>query len=195
MANIPLGLCQCSCGGKTRLARKTSSARGHIKGVAVRYIAGHQRRSLLPEYAIEDHGYVTPCWIWQRSLSGGRYAQAWDGSSPQLGHILYYERKYGAVPHGHELDHLCHNRNLCPGGKLCIHRRCVNPDHMEPVTSAVNIQRGSMSKLDPAKILAIRSLILEGHTFRAVAEKFSISSSRISEIANGRSWANVPRRV
>lgn len=44
-------------------------------------------------------------------------------------HTVAYEYLMGKVPLGLELDHLCYNK------------RCVNPDHLEPVTHAENIRR------------------------------------------------------
>jgi hypothetical protein len=40
----------------------------------------------------------------------------------------------GEIPEGLELDHLCRNT------------LCVNPDHLEPVTHAENIQRGHAAR-------------------------------------------------
>jgi hypothetical protein len=48
----------------------------------------------------------------------------------------------GEIPEGMQIDHLCRVRN------------CVNPDHLEPVTSAENTRRGynhASQKMDPAK--------------------------------------------
>jgi len=41
-----------------------------------------------------------------------------------------YENLHGEVPRGLVLDHLCREP------------QCVNPDHLEPVTSAENVMRG-----------------------------------------------------
>lgn len=45
-------------------------------------------------------------------------------------HRLYYELEKGPIPLGLTLDHLCRVR--------C----CVNPEHLEPVTSVENVMRG-----------------------------------------------------
>lgn len=58
-------------------------------------------------------------------------------------HRLSYTHSNGAIPPGHTIDHLCHNRSRnCPGGKYCFHRRCFNPAHLEAVTSTENKRRG-----------------------------------------------------
>ena len=57
-------------------------------------------------------------------------------------HIASYELHVGPVPVGMVLDHTCHNPKICTLGNKCPHRRCCNPDHLEPVTAAENSRRG-----------------------------------------------------
>jgi hypothetical protein len=44
MSGVPYGYCQCGCGKKTRVASKTCTAWGYIKGQPVRFIRGHHNR-------------------------------------------------------------------------------------------------------------------------------------------------------
>lgn len=58
-----------------------------------------------------------------------------------LAHRAAHELWIGAIPDGYTVDHLCHNDDLlCVGGR-CPHRRCVEPSHLEAVTSAENNRR------------------------------------------------------
>lgn len=58
-------------------------------------------------------------------------------------HRLSYELYVGPIPEGLQIDHTCHNADeSCKGGSSCLHRRCVNPAHLEAVTQFVNIMRG-----------------------------------------------------
>jgi HNH endonuclease len=89
------------------------------------------------------------CWIWTAGLTRG-YGQfivmRGKRGYPVRAHRLAWELTRGPIPDGLDLDHLCHNRNRsCPGGDTCPHRRCVNPDHLEPVTNEENIRRGMWS--------------------------------------------------
>ena len=71
-----------------------------------------------------------PCWEWTGSLRGGGYARTTMEYRGYAGHIIMYQLFVGQIPDGLVLDHLCRVRH------------CVNPAHLEPVTSRVNIHRG-----------------------------------------------------
>ncbi len=68
------------------------------------------------------------CWPFP-SVGGEGYAMLWHNGGMVKACIVAYELRYGPVPEGLELDHLCCNR------------WCYNPDHVEPVTHAENIRR------------------------------------------------------
>ena len=64
----------------------------------------------------------TGCWEWTGSLAQKGYGVIFYGGKPEGAHRVSYEMRYGKIPVGLELDHLCRVRN------------CVNPDHLEAVT-------------------------------------------------------------
>lgn len=73
------------------------------------------------------------CWLWTACLNKAGYGKIGAGGGKtgwRLAHRVSYEMRHGPVPDGLELDHLCRVR------------RCVNPDHLEPVTQRVNLMRG-----------------------------------------------------
>lgn len=79
------------------------------------------------------------CWNWTGGLSHGYGYTSFDGRV-QGAHRVSFQLIAGRIPEGLELDHLCRNR------------RCVNPVHLEPVTSRVNLLRGEgMSAKNAAK--------------------------------------------
>lgn len=83
------------------------------------------------------------CWLWTAYIGHHGYGKLRVGGRYVRAHKWSYERFVGRVPDGLVLDHLCHGRDKsCPGGSDCLHRRCVNPTHLEPVTQKVNSQRG-----------------------------------------------------
>lgn len=89
------------------------------------------------------------CWVWIASVGSHGYGNFWvdgtkygNGQGQTLSHIWAYETLVGPFPEGLKADHLCHTFDPdCPGDR-CLHRRCVNPRHIEPVTEIENIRRG-----------------------------------------------------
>lgn len=74
------------------------------------------------------------CWIWTAGTSGDNpndpYGRFWVDGRMVYAHRFAYEQLVGAIPPGHDLDHLCRRR------------LCVNPRHLEPVTRRENLMRG-----------------------------------------------------
>lgn len=75
------------------------------------------------------------CWEWTGKKDNNGYGKMYDGGSidynkQYAAHRISWEINRGPIPTGLTIDHLCRNRG------------CVNPDHLEPVTSAVNTMRG-----------------------------------------------------
>jgi len=74
------------------------------------------------------------CWAWMGAVRvtpyGAEYGRYNFAGKNRSAHKVAYEQLVGVVPDGLHLDHTC--RVTC----------CVNPDHLEPVTNAENVQRG-----------------------------------------------------
>lgn len=69
------------------------------------------------------------CWLWTGALNNRGYGQVRRRPHLFLAHRLAYEERYGAIPDGLVLDHLCRVTN------------CVNPEHLEAVTQRENMRR------------------------------------------------------
>jgi hypothetical protein len=91
---------------------------------------------------------MSECIEWTGPIRKDGYGRVYLGQPRGMGlaHRAAYETKVGPIPKGKQLDHVCHTlaaqAGLCNGGPTCRHRRCVNPDHLEPVTQAENRRRG-----------------------------------------------------
>lgn len=90
----------------------------------------------------ESNVLVLPsgCWEWQAGLGAGKYGRFWAQGKAVPAHRFAYESWVGPIPDGLTLDHTCHDRSTCSGG-TCAHRKCINPLHLEPVTSSENVKR------------------------------------------------------
>ncbi len=96
---------------------------------------------------------ATGCWLFNggngRSSTGYAFIADWStGVSKTLSaHIVSYLHFKGEIPTGLHLDHTCHDPKTCSGGPKCLHRKCVNPNHLEAVTRSVNVLRGCAPKV------------------------------------------------
>jgi len=170
---IEYGYCHCGCGNKTTLAKQSKKTENIKKGDQNKYIKQHHRRLSPLDYIINEKG----CWVWQKSKFQGYGVTSKNGKNIQA-HRLYYQKKYGELPKGVILDHLCRNRS------------CVNYDHLEPVTYAVNIQRGFRTRLNPDKVREIR--LLKGIlSYRKIGKIYNVSGSTIMFLIKGKTWKNI----
>lgn len=136
-----MALCACGCGGVP--ARSSS-----------RFLPGHNG-TIEPRYEVVQSG----CWVWQNAVSRGGYGVARaPGGGQMYAHRLFYENAFGPVPAGMQLDHLCRNR------------RCVNPEHLEAVTSGENTRRG------------LGLVLTGGESARGVARRLGLHHSTISKL-------------
>lgn len=79
------------------------------------------------------------CWIWTGHRDRGGYGMfSITNTRHQLAHRFAYEDRIGPIPEGLELDHVRE--------RGCRRRDCVNPAHLEPVTSAENSRRRDVTR-------------------------------------------------
>lgn len=80
------------------------------------------------------------CWDWASAKTDCGYGSFWDGTRKVYAHRWSYEQLRAEIPEGLCIDHLCQNR------------ACVNPWHLEPVTTSVNIRRGRRAEVRRAQM-------------------------------------------
>jgi hypothetical protein len=101
------------------------------------------------------------CWHWAGTMGSNGYGVLSVGSRASIGaHRAVWEALRSPIPAGLHIDHLCRNQ------------RCVNPDHLEPVTPRVNILRGHTV----AAANAAKTYCPQGHPL--FGENLMVSSRR-----------------
>lgn len=118
------------------------------------------------------------CWEWTGScfIPQG-YGRFWMGGTKYVrAHRFAYELLVGPIPDGLVLDHLCRNR------------KCVRPDHLEPVTQGENVLRGvGLPAVNVAKTHCIHGHeFTEANTYRCGNARNCRACHRIREIARYR---------
>lgn len=78
------------------------------------------------------------CWLWMGAIAlsrgGKQYGLLHCDGRLQMAHRISYEMEVLPIPSGLVIDHKCRNT------------LCVNPYHLEPVTSKENTRRGTVAE-------------------------------------------------
>ena len=122
------------------------------------YTIGRKRKDPIETFEKYINKVPSGCWEWTgkiHKITGyGNFGSRIPGikkSRTFLSHRFSYELYKTKIPYGMVIDHLCRNR------------KCVNPDHLEIVTTRENILRGtSFAARNAAKTHCIRGHELSG---------------------------------
>lgn len=163
-------MCQCGCGKEAPIYR----------GVQMRFLRGHAGAAVARialRYVVDP---VTGCWLWQLAKRDGYGIERHNGKVAQA-HVVSYEKRKGPIPDGMVLDHV-----------VCQNRACINPDHVEPVTSTVNTQRRKLSKINMSIARDMRNDFHSGRcTKSAIALERGLSLSLVCDVINNNTWKEV----
>lgn len=77
---------------------------------------------------------VTGCWKYTGALDSDGYGVFWRNGRQRRVHRVAYDLLVGDLPAELTIDHVV--------DRGCRYRSCFNPEHLEAVTSAVNVRRG-----------------------------------------------------
>ncbi len=175
------GYCKCGCGKKT--SRKPLPGRvSEWTGEPRDYYANHGPGIVITEAKCAPSRsakalYVecpkTGCWIWHTCSVRTKY-----GSYKGRGaHRVMYEAHNGPIPEGLVIDHLCRTP------------ACVNPLHLEPVSTQENIYRAQ--SLYPHKSAIVKAR--ESNTpVPVIASNLGLSENQVYFFLWGRTYVAPP---
>lgn len=93
----------------------------------------------------------TGCLRWQGAKNLNGYGRVCIGGKVLLVHRVVCALAHGPIPDGHVVDHV-HARG-------CRHVDCINPDHLEAVTTLENALRSSHPKM----VVHVTGVCARGH--------------------------------
>ena len=177
------GLCQCGCGGRTRIAPRTHEADGWIKGQPIRFLRHH--------HSIK-HGAT------RQHILTGTY-QSWQSMKARCLNLKYSQaRRYGQRgikickrwlgPQG--FAHFLADMGERPDG-LTIDRKNNDGDYTPRncrwATRSEQARNQKTTKLTLAKVEAIRRA-WRSHSQRELAEMYEVNQSTISRVIAAKRW-------
>lgn len=137
------------------------------------------RKRFSTKYEVDP---VSGCWLWTAAVRPDGYGAIQMGATRGtiLAHRLSYLMSSGVIPDEPELDHLCRVR------------RCVNPSHLEPVSTRENGIRGVPFRESPTQCP-------KGHEYALHGKRFPSGEGTICKLcaadAQRRRRATLPRKV
>lgn len=127
-----------------------------VKYVAKRQIEGDSRATitdrLVTHSVVDDE---TGCWNWEGPSTEAGYGRVIVNGVYEPTHRVSYALYIYAVPDSLHLDHICENK------------KCINPDHVEPVTSARNRNLSAKFNLRPTGVYRRKDYCKHGHPWSA----------------------------
>ena len=144
---------------------------------------------LTPYYRFWAHvqiGGLDECWNWTRSVSRLGYGQLRFRKKIHSAHRIAWVLTFPDIPIVDKVLHRCDNR------------RCCNPIHLFLGSQADNMrdmaaknrnfkaigEKNGRAKITNAQVLEILEMSQNGITQTEIAKKFSLASSRISQIVS-----------
>lgn len=124
---------------------------------------------------------VSGCWLWTGEVHANGYGYTRAGAFRSTAHRFSHLIHIGPIPDGYVVDHVCHNESDCLGGSSCLHRRCVNPAHIEATTQRTNLGRSArtLNAVNAAKTECAR-----GHPFEGDNVAIAVTGQRVCRVCS-----------
>jgi DNA-binding transcriptional regulator YiaG len=131
------------------------------------------------------------CWVWMGTTTSRGYGQIISDNKTFYAHRAAYQAFIGDIPEGMNVCHHCDNRF------------CVNPSHLFLGSQKDNLQdmkkkgrstageKNAKSKLTEKYVKEIKQGLKDGLSTKTLATIYSVSTSTINFIKQGKRWNHV----
>ncbi|MCX5176768.1 HNH endonuclease [Streptomyces virginiae] len=197
------GLCRCGCGQRTRIAAKTQTRLGHVKGQPLAYIHGHHQRvyrkpidrtaDRLRLLANVADGPPDACWEWTGGRTDKGYGKYFIDGRTVGAHRWAFIFAKGPIPDGQMVRHTCDNPPCCNPQHLLIgtHRQNVNDAIARDRTTRGT--RNGRARLNAEQVRHIRARSAGGETGTDLAKAFGVHHNTIYCLLEGKTWGWLPQ--
>lgn len=142
--------------------RRIPHPRNHGEPLTLAWVESNCEKTV-PTFDALASLVVGPCWLWLGAVNSSGYGAIGCDGDTVAAHRVSYKLVHGEFPPEHS-DHLCRNR------------RCVNPEHIEPVSAAENVKRGLRTR----------------HLRTGQCADCGSTEGRVKRTRNGQQWLCTP---
>lgn len=188
---IPYGYCQCGCGQKTEIAKRTNSAKNHVKGKPLKFVKFHWFNSTVEELYTKFWINVNItanddlCWEWTAGQDGRGYGAMKFDKVRKAPQIAWMYPNY-VIPDGMEICHSCDNPLCCNPKHLFL------GTHQENMADKIRKGRGNYPKGDTHHLAIlsieqrheIRTKHSNGTKQNKLAAEYGVSNAYIHSIVH-----------
>lgn len=121
----------------------------------------------------------TGCWLWTGAVNNDGYGHIKMQKKTRTVSRVSFELYRGPIPPGLTVDHLCRQRS------------CVNPAHLEAVTTKINTRRAAWAKAGHRGAEVLR-LSGAGKTQTEISMALKLSAGFVSNVLTGKWYGSTP---
>lgn len=139
-----------------------------------------------------DRGAPDACWLWRGGVSRSGYGGFWLRGRTEGAHCVAFALGGGVLPSGKVVRHDCDTPLCCNPAHLLLGTYRQNTADMWRRGRAQRGERSPSAKLTDAQVAELRAQRASGVPLKALAVRYGVTESRVSQLALGRFRALPP---